>query len=542
MASLPVAELEGALPPPNAQSLSLSTPTVPIFARLPLEIIIAILSLFCYHCQDTTCESEPDDPEELQQNLAALSAVSKTCKWMKCIAQPILHHHFATPSNPMDPAQLFRFVRTLTERQDLANSVRILGLDPCRWFETKPKLDSWWYRRPDNPVLRLVVRGEALERMEQAANRFGFDRWPFDLISLKGRDSDSVHNSREWEDADGCIILGPPACAFLAQLAMGLCTNLKAVSLGMFLDEYAPWFQLPEPVAYNANVVRIRGPYFSARYGWGLGMGLVEGLTDSFPRVTTLQVLFIGSFDDVGEADNEERSSQYLTKAPEGLNLSFLFTYITMNHDFTDMSGFPTLRSLTLEHLPKPDRPYDNVYSSLQNFQVVEELYLGANGLFNELVGHEAAEPLSQILPPGIVVLHIFEARDWSAEVSLALIELLEDMQRGKAEFTSLKDIRVSFRPMWPWLRYYPRSDSESEDGEEWYLELAGEDKLDSKVEDLALAAGINFDFEPDTVPPGIQDLSYYRFTLPEAQSPSTSSSQDSVEDEIAPPESQDAE
>jgi hypothetical protein len=93
-------------------------------------------------------------------------------------------------------------------------------------------------------------------------------------------------------------------------------------------------------------------------------------------------------------------------------------------------------------------------------------------------------------------ILYIFEARDWSGQVSDALIELFEDMQTGKAEFPRLKEVRVSFRPMWPWL-----ANEHIEDGEDWWLGLTTVTGLDRMVEEHETDVGVKLCVEPEDVP-----------------------------------------
>ncbi|KAK3319572.1 hypothetical protein B0T19DRAFT_467122 [Cercophora scortea] len=97
---------------------------------LPAEILYEICeSLSDFGC-DPTCETQEENPYEIPARLAALSALSRTCWTLRDIAQPILHQNFPLMTSVgRGYERIFQFARTLIERPDLAQKVRIVGLD-----------------------------------------------------------------------------------------------------------------------------------------------------------------------------------------------------------------------------------------------------------------------------------------------------------------------------------------------------------------------------------------------------------------------------
>jgi hypothetical protein len=564
---MPTIGIGDAMPSASPQSLSTQiAPTVSTastLSRLPPEIIIAIFGQLCAHCQDPTCEHESDNPDEVRENLAALSAASKACKWMQTLVQPMLFHRFTALSDPVHPAQLYWFIRTLTERPDLANAVQMISLDHCRWFEPSAS-DQPSHRRPEV----VVVREVDTKRMMAAATRLGLGAWPLEWVSLKYCDIGSVYNPREWQVGDGCIASDTMGVSFLAWLAIRLCPSLRALNVGSFM-EFFPLFPFHQAVDSRIEIIRLRALDCPGWHVLGLEMQSLSVLMKLTPHLRTIQLLFArlhGPGIETGGPNDPATS-------PNGLDLSSLtrldlvlcslsrnrlrqllrncanladFTCITMNHDLTleirETQNPPasrkgvaiqpheltailqhdchhlqkTLRRLTLEHLRPFGYSYDQGYSSIDRLDGAEELYLGANGLFRER--HVPYDPaihhLSQMIPPHTRVLSIFEARTWLKEVSETLVHLLQDMATGRACLKKLKEIHVSFRPISAWLKYkYPLGDRDSlvEDGESWWLGEWPDGILDREVWKAADAAGVRLRIQRESLPPALESLAYCR-------------------------------
>jgi hypothetical protein len=567
---MPTTAVGGAPPASNPQPIQSPTAAIaPSLARLPPELIIAIFGQLCAHCQDPTCEHEPDDPNEVQENLAALSAASKTCKWMQTLVQPILFHQFTALSNPVHPAQLYWFVRTLCERPDLANAVQMISLDHGRWFE----LD----RCGDHPSQVVVVRETDTRRIVTAAERLGLDARLLDLVSLEDCDIDSVYNPWEWEVGDGCIVFETIGATFLAWVAIRLCPSLWAVNVGEFMEFFSLWF-LHRSAESRIGFIRLHALYYIGWHVLGFNMHYLSDLMRLTPKLRALQ-LFFARLHDPG---NEAGGPQSPASSPKSLDLGSLtrldlvlcslsrnrlreilrncanlsdFTCITMNHDLTqgitrihdpptsskgvaiqphELTSIlqhdcphlrKTLRRLTLEHLRPFGYSYDQGYSAIDNLEAVEELYLGANGMFNE---HQAdsdsvIRQLSQMIPPNTVVLSIFEARVWPKEVSEALIHLLEDIRTGRASLRKLKEIHVSFRPLSAWVKYKykPTTDDDEgfeEDGKDWWFGDWPHIDLQREVWKAADAAGVTVRIRKESLPPALEKLAFFRAPSPDEE------------------------
>lgn len=172
--------------------------------RLPIELKILVCSQLCGHCTDPTCSYQTWSLSELQENLNTLSSLSKTCKLLRNIAQPILHHYFPFRRGHTI-AQLYLFIRTLTTRPDLASDVRILSLEVANNANKKALRKS-----------HLVYNNLDYERVVQAAARFSLqpptaDEWTPSSPPL------SVRDLRAFE--------------FLAPLAVHLCKNAQAIEV-----------------------------------------------------------------------------------------------------------------------------------------------------------------------------------------------------------------------------------------------------------------------------------------------------------------------
>lgn len=87
-------------------------------STLPNELLYKICKNLCPHCANLP-RSLPEDGYKLEDGRHALSCLSKTCRQLREIAQPILYHHVYTIRH-------WHFLRSIIARPDLAANVREL--------------------------------------------------------------------------------------------------------------------------------------------------------------------------------------------------------------------------------------------------------------------------------------------------------------------------------------------------------------------------------------------------------------------------------
>ncbi|OTB16168.1 hypothetical protein K445DRAFT_375442 [Daldinia sp. EC12] len=110
---------------------------------LPVELLIEVFSHFCFHCQHPGIFPNADLDETCsgKKSLSRLCLMSKT---ICAVAQPILYHYYATGNTrieiklyqgydgiaacPKKPDFLPQFVRTLTQRPDLALNISTMQI------------------------------------------------------------------------------------------------------------------------------------------------------------------------------------------------------------------------------------------------------------------------------------------------------------------------------------------------------------------------------------------------------------------------------
>ncbi|CAG9988234.1 unnamed protein product [Clonostachys byssicola] len=162
-------------------------------SKFPREILSMICENLCSHCT-----SKPQDGKDLDWgNLpSALLALSKTCRVLREIAQPITYHVVASVPNY---AQFPKFIRTLDERPDLAAQIRWL----CQHTY---ECGGWDY---DN--------AEEVELVKGVAKRLGMQR-----------EDDVDFESADEEDTS----LGK----FCIELLIALAPNLEALQVYMEND------------------------------------------------------------------------------------------------------------------------------------------------------------------------------------------------------------------------------------------------------------------------------------------------------------------
>ncbi|XEU99227.1 hypothetical protein FSHL1_004514 [Fusarium sambucinum] len=112
---------------------------------LPVEIFTAICRNLCVHCQHAhVVDLPPDQIDHAIEAQQALSRLSRTCRRLRSIGQPILYHCYhsgrqsdlsnspdclnGTGARSCEVRNLSVFLRTLLQRPDLAKNVRALAL------------------------------------------------------------------------------------------------------------------------------------------------------------------------------------------------------------------------------------------------------------------------------------------------------------------------------------------------------------------------------------------------------------------------------
>lgn len=94
---------------------------------LPDELLLMICQQFCQHCTDPTRSWR----HFVGPRLHALSHLSKTCRKMRDIAQPVLYHDVRV-------VELWLFLRTIMARPDLAAQVQCFHqYDPFMYFSSE---------------------------------------------------------------------------------------------------------------------------------------------------------------------------------------------------------------------------------------------------------------------------------------------------------------------------------------------------------------------------------------------------------------------
>jgi hypothetical protein len=221
----------------NSESQRLAQ-SIPIFAHLPIEIWTEIISSFCDHCQDPAFRHPSQNLHQLREDAAALSALSKTCRWLRDAVQPILHHQFPffmSVNHKFDPTKrLYLFIRTFIERPDLASQVQVLRVwiggyvIRHRPFPPPTFIDDGGLRQIIHLAERLGLTPPAGWRSEESSERrpAGTDRTTKEeeqgsLVDSPGQQNDSP-------DSDSCIT-NRQGSAFLIRLALGLCRNTRFV-------------------------------------------------------------------------------------------------------------------------------------------------------------------------------------------------------------------------------------------------------------------------------------------------------------------------
>jgi hypothetical protein len=437
-----------------------STATVSHFATLPVEICLNIFRLFCHHTMQYDYHGDDEAKKELASNISSLCSLSRTCRGLRALAQPILHHHFPTQSPSCEAQALYRFVRTITQRPDLADAVRVIELDQEYW-SWRRGVDDTGHPGSSNELDEFAdFHGDVAEtqdpaRIEQAARQFGLlprDDWHF-VTHLSTRCY--TPNADPWTDKHRWLMLGTEACELFGRLALCLCANTRLVDFGRFIQHYDPWAANPSlPSWPNVECVRVRGESWPGRVNRRPGVGPagdmanLAGLTDRLPNLNTLQLQFRAFRGDGREGLGAAGGNPSPAEALRGLDLSCLLrldlTFCTLSRDrlaqllemcasLTEFSFLAlsdvelhqvaarhpanprevadllqnhcprlhrTLRRLRLEHFDNLDWWPSAVHGPMTNLNALRTVHLGANGLFTYPWADTRVLP--GILPPNI--------------------------------------------------------------------------------------------------------------------------------------------
>ncbi|CAM1510606.1 Fc.00g009410.m01.CDS01 [Cosmosporella sp. VM-42] len=121
-----------------------ATPTHLSLDRLPVEILTQICRNLCMHCRCShIVDVSPEEAFQAHEEQQALSRLSRTSRWLRLAAQPILFHYYHSQTHPdvydgcswensmhvkrNENETLEGFVRTILERPHLAKSVKALS-------------------------------------------------------------------------------------------------------------------------------------------------------------------------------------------------------------------------------------------------------------------------------------------------------------------------------------------------------------------------------------------------------------------------------
>ncbi|KAF7561081.1 hypothetical protein G7046_g3072 [Stylonectria norvegica] len=158
---------------------------------LPVEILSAVCNYLCLHCQlPHIVDASPHDVARAHEGQQALSRLSRTSKWFRLNAQPVLFHYYHSGTQPdggfcshnhkdysleaklttarCETDNLEAFLRTLLQRPDLANFVKALAFFAFRAARV----------REVAPTTQALLR--------QASERVGFrDLVAYDQVDAK---------------------------------------------------------------------------------------------------------------------------------------------------------------------------------------------------------------------------------------------------------------------------------------------------------------------------------------------------------------------
>jgi hypothetical protein len=486
-------------------------------ADLPNEVVVAILSTLClcHHCSHdgTILRGNPADVYmATQTNLTALSSVAKTCRAMRLLAQPILHHGIpaAIYAARNGSFRLYQFVRTIAMRPDLASSVRFLALDT---------LVSHLAPCAPRTAADILPNDQETEIIAQRASELGLcapEDWGAAMIFDANDIPQPANTSR-------LLQVDEPTAVFVAALAIGLCDKVQVVEFTKIRGICHPYMfhHIIKPLygkrgLSNIHRLSIGGEYLDRREHWddisGLDIRQLDGLAQHMPQLREVEVRCGFLLDPTPTARLIHRNTEIPVefKFPRAaVDLGVLvrldlilcsatdaglaellancanlqvFSYVSMYNGVhirrrnfgaallpdgitnlltRSVHLHRTLRQLTLEHYPMNETGAAGAYTSLQALEAVTEVHLGAIGLFSKPQDNPhyyapagpglpaLPQPLGRILPPNTATLNIFQVGDWKQRASDAVLKLLEVI-RVEGRFRRLRQIRVWTDQLWP--------------------------------------------------------------------------------------------
>ncbi|OAA54598.1 hypothetical protein SPI_08844 [Niveomyces insectorum RCEF 264] len=175
---------------------------------LPTEILVEIFRTFCLHCwygdrhdhgEEALVSLDRDMFEVGRQGRAVLAKISRTCKALAPIAQPLLFHFFHTGNQPRmlesnhwddvsfrpgsaDDDMLLPFIRTLLDRPDLAVHVRALALYHAMPVRAAAAADRNLMARIRAMILQQLFREADLQQYGDDLRPFGDDFHLHDVV------------------------------------------------------------------------------------------------------------------------------------------------------------------------------------------------------------------------------------------------------------------------------------------------------------------------------------------------------------------------
>ncbi|CAH0020682.1 unnamed protein product [Clonostachys rhizophaga] len=281
----------------------------PSLLTLPAETLMAICQNLCTHCvrkgsEPPAYNQGPSALKDANEGLAALSYLSRTCKTLCDIAQPILYH--MPWAIKRDSAAIARMI---VQRPDLAQQVQELVFGPDLWAV------GYWTVNSDEDR-RLF---EAEMATETIYNSRGDRVSPICLW-----DADNL----PWrmDGGDMCEYL---AQEFLAMLIMTKTPNVKQLTLeGGYLNQ-KPFFR-PHMLP---SLTTIRVLNWEAR---GVQLDGMTGILVAAPALETLHCRLLNSSALVGRGQSHFRHENVTT---------VVFEWSTLSDLETTMRSFPNLKT-----------------------------------------------------------------------------------------------------------------------------------------------------------------------------------------------------
>lgn len=113
--------------------------------KLPTELLFKICEFSCWHCQSAkpTTQKWAQAQEQIHCHIhaptAVLASLSRTCRRLNAIATPFLYHSFSAAK----VADMYRFLRTICDRRELAGQVKAVFLEHVDLYEDFDDADAY---------------------------------------------------------------------------------------------------------------------------------------------------------------------------------------------------------------------------------------------------------------------------------------------------------------------------------------------------------------------------------------------------------------